>query len=494
MRYGECDKALYCIRYLNVNRTVNRLKRDTDIEKNTVTGWDIDERVSYTSYVKEDKHETKQQMSILYQYKVHPSDFLHYFSTSLMDYIYHIAKLRRQKHAHRDQDQNFLPSMLLLDIDFSQNFVYTDRITSIQSDHWSSSSVTLFVAVLRYLSILIWNKPPIGLKKGQPVSVVCETKDGGGNVYAYGEVAVDHDNQSLTICVRILKDNMEYHIPCEHIRVREVISVPLIVVSDSKLHDTFFVRHFISDTLLGRDGWLLNQTREPGLSSRIKAIDICSDGAAAHFKQKGSVHFLSSLQTFSYAWVFGCPGHGKGTWDGLGGIVKNKTGKLIKADGLFLSSPHEVYTVIFELFASEKAQARFDANPKTVIKEWKILWLPDKDIDRPKVDGISENKISDLKAFHGVGTRSLFSFRILHRDGFAVRLSGCHCCYCIRGYCPEGFGTTPMGCLSMEPTQYLICCGDIPLYTLVCDMYLPVYPPQPAYFTVLHLVVTRLLY
>jgi hypothetical protein len=324
--------------------------------------------------VKEDKHETKQQMSILYQYKVHPSDFLHYFSTSLMDYIYHIAKLRRQKHAHRDQDQNFLPSMLLLDIDFSQNFVYTDRITSIQSDHWSSSSVTLFVAVLRYLSILIWNKPPIGLKKGQPVSVVCETKDGGGNVYAYGEVAVDHDNQSLTICVRILKDNMEYHIPCEHIRVREVISEPLIVVSDSKLHDTFFVRHFISDTLLERDGWLLNQTREPGLSSRIKAIDICSDGAAAHFKQKGSIHFLSSLQTFSYTWVFGCPGHGKGTWDGLGGIVKNKTGKLIKADDLFLSSPHEVYKVIFELFASEKAQARFDANPKTVIKEWKILW------------------------------------------------------------------------------------------------------------------------
>jgi hypothetical protein len=89
-----------------------------------------------------------------------------------------------------------------------------------------------------------------------------------------------HDNQSLTICVRILKDNVEYHNPCEHIRVREVISVPLIVVSDSKLHDTFFVRHFISNTLLRRDGWLLNQTREPGLSSRIKAIDICSDGAA----------------------------------------------------------------------------------------------------------------------------------------------------------------------------------------------------------------------
>ena len=38
-----------------------------------------------------------------------------------------------------------------------------------------------------------------------------------------------------------------------------------------------------------------------------------------------------------------------------------------------------------------------------------------------------------------------------------IRLSGCHCCYCIRGFCPEGFGTIPKGCLSMEPTQYLIC-------------------------------------
>lgn len=276
-------------------------------------------------------------------------------------------------------------------------------------------------------------------------------------MYAYGEVAIDQNNQSTSICVRILKDNKDLQIPYENIKVREVISVPLIVVSDSKLHDTFFVRHFLSHTLLGSDGWLLNRTREPGLSTRIKAIDICSDGAAAHFKQKGSIHFLSSLNTFSYTWVFGCPGHGKGTWDGLGGIVKNKTSKLIKADDLFLSSPHEEYKVIFELFASEKAQARFDANPKTVIKEWKILWLSDKGIDRPKINGISENKISDLKAFHNVGNRGLFSFRILHRDGFAVRLSGCHCCYCIRRYYPEGFGTTPMGCLSMEPTQYLIC-------------------------------------
>ena len=34
---------------------------------------------------------------------------------------------------------------------------------------------------------------------------------------------------------------------------------------------------------------------------------------------------------------------------------------------------------------------------------------------------------------------------------------GSNCCYRIRGYCPEGFGAIPLGCLSMEPTQYLVC-------------------------------------
>ena len=178
--YGECDKAAFCKSCLNTNGTVVRLYRDPDSEKNGETGWDVGEKVSYTSYVKEEKHDTKEQMSILYQYKVHPSDILQYFSTSLMDYIYHIAKLRRQKHAHREQDHNFLPSILLLDIDFYQNFVYTDRITSIQSDHWSSASVAIFVAVLRYLNISVRNKSPISLKKDNRFQYYVQQQMGAG--------------------------------------------------------------------------------------------------------------------------------------------------------------------------------------------------------------------------------------------------------------------------------------------------------------------------
>ena len=146
--------------------------------------------------------------------------------------------------------------------------------------------------VFEYFSV---EKNPLGLKRGQPVSIVCETIDGGGNVYLYGEIAEDQVNSAATTCLRILKDNKEYSFMCEHIKVREVVSV-----SDSKLHDPYFVRHFLSYILLGPNGWLLNQTREPDLFSRIRAIDICGDGAAAHFKQKGSIHFISSLNTYSY--------------------------------------------------------------------------------------------------------------------------------------------------------------------------------------------------
>lgn len=50
----------------------------------------------------------------------------------------------------------------------------------------------------------------------------------------------------------------------------------------------------------------------------------------------------------------------------------------------------------------------------------------------------------------------MFYFKAEHRDGMSVKLSGCHCRYCIRDYRPQGMGTIPLGCLSQEPSEYLV--------------------------------------
>jgi hypothetical protein len=50
-----------------------------------------------------------------------------------------------------------------------------------------------------------------------------------------------------------------------------------------------------------------------------------SDGAASHFKQKYTIQFLCKLYASTnfqrIIWNFGCPGHGKGVWDGIGALV-----------------------------------------------------------------------------------------------------------------------------------------------------------------------------
>ena len=377
-----------------------------------------------------------------------------------------------------------VPHILIVDIDFSQNFIYTDRKSAIQSDHWRSTSVTIFVAVVRYLCGKAWSEPPIGLVKGQPVSIRIETNDGGGDVYVYGEVSEIQTPASPAIKIKLPSSQKIVDIPCESVRVRNIISVPLIVVSDSKKHDTHFVRYFLSNILLGTTGWFNTQKRELGLSERTKRIDIDSDGAASHFKQRGSIHYityLSALYGLTITWTFGCAGHGKGTWDGLGGIVKNKAGHYIKAFDSFISSANEVYKIIEYLFAGEEAQATYDKMPNLKIKVWNIIWLPDDKIVRPpaikktngkkktvdlqggEAENVVENeeaeegeKIGTLQAFHGVGTRGLFYFYAEHRDGLGVRLSGCHCPFCVRRY-RKNIGTMPVGCLSNEPYEYIIC-------------------------------------
>ena len=119
----------------------------------------------------------------------------------------------------------------------------------------------------------------------------------------YGEVSENQTATSSSIKVKLPNSHEILDTTCE-----SIISVPLIVVSDSKKHDTHFVRYFLSSILLGPTGWLNTQERETDSSKRIKRIDIDSDGAASHFKQRGSIHYityLSALYGFTSTWILG---------------------------------------------------------------------------------------------------------------------------------------------------------------------------------------------
>jgi hypothetical protein len=98
------------------------------------------------------------------------------------------------------------------------------------------------------------------------------------------------------------------------------------------------------------------------------------------------------------SWTFGCPGHGKGTWDGLGGIIKNTTGHWLKAMDSFIATKKEVFDIIHQLFASKEATERFNSMPHVKIKEWIVRWVADADIVRP-IKKITKKLTKEEQAF-----------------------------------------------------------------------------------------------
>ena len=59
--------------------------------------------------------------------------------------------------------------------------------------------------------------------------------------------------------------------------MRKIITVPHIVVSDYKGHDSTFVKCYLDTLLFGSSGWMETQTDFPGLKDRITEFHVDSD-------------------------------------------------------------------------------------------------------------------------------------------------------------------------------------------------------------------------
>lgn len=62
----------------------------------------------------------------------------------------------------------------------------------------------------------------------------------------------------------------------------------------------------------------------------------------------------------STSWTFSAPGHGKGTWDGVGGIIKSTARRTIIAQSLILNDANTVYELVKITFTSETKKEAYN--------------------------------------------------------------------------------------------------------------------------------------
>ena len=108
-------------------------------------------------------------------------------------------------------------------------------------------------------------------------------------------------------------------------------------VSDDVVHDRFANNNF------GKleKAWLIDYLKLKHVEDNVVFgeevlhVHTHSDNAAQHFKSTGALEAYAALwfQRFrppKSTYHFGCPGHGKGPWDGIGGWLKNSLNTIVK--------------------------------------------------------------------------------------------------------------------------------------------------------------------
>ena len=139
---------------------------------------------------------------------------------------------------------------------------------------------------------------------------------------------------------------------------------------------------------------------------RFKYLLVNSNGAALHFKQKyTTLQFFCQLMKklrdagwkFSrLSWLFGCPGHGKRVWDGLGGVIKGLLFRYIIKEFIVFTDGNAGKKEVYEL-----AKKLFMDNPEIEekcfkkISKWNTQWQELQTTYRPASNQAGD-KIRDL--------------------------------------------------------------------------------------------------
>ena len=105
-------------------------------------------------------------------------------------------------------------------------------------------------------------------------------------------------------------------------------------------------------------------------------------------------------------WTFGAPGHGKGTWDGFGGILKNAATRRIVSESPIIKTAAEVFELLTRLFCSDIKEEEYANTKRIKVKHWSIVLLNEEKIkEYPTMEQAS---IQNIEAFDRSGTQKIF--------------------------------------------------------------------------------------
>lgn len=165
---------------------------------------------------------------------------------------------------------------------------------------------------------------------------------------------------------------------------------------------------------------------------------------ATHFKSSGNLHWwsaqLDTLRASSdvgfirHVWLeFGCPGHGKGPWDGLGAVIKNKVTRDI-TNGLV--EPKHALDVAKHVRQTFCTQQWLEEHARGTIKQMVVFYID---------TAVMEARFPAVEPVYGTlaGISSAYCFMALGQGRVGKRRFSCWCGACLRAFGSGAFELAP---------------------------------------------------
>lgn len=309
-------------------------------------------------------------------------DFLDHIEKQITSHIAHRNLVCTEHRSKKDYDHNSRPWTVHRDQDFAENGSI-ENFDKLQSEHWQKSQYTLFMAINSFLLVDEWNKTEGSLDEGNEVTVDGELyiKDPGDvhyrpevNLNSFWACVKSHVRDDI-YCV-VDEEGIEHEVERRRLRLRKRHTICVAHVSDDMKHDRFAMKTFSIKELEDVESYMRENFPNDIPAGNITHLHLHSDNAATHFKSTGAMESFTSFTTSrggtlkcKYIWSFGAPGHGKGFFDGMGGVFKNMIHGLIKktktstggiegtASG-YIESPQDVFDALEYRFSGEQLEAR----------------------------------------------------------------------------------------------------------------------------------------